>query len=277
MGTFWKSWVLVIGLTILILSGGWFWQKRDGLLWAVPLALSINYFLLIPSRLRIVARVDERDLEGTDGWQLNQALKQLCEKAKLPLPHVVVIESETPQAFVVGRFAQKTRIYVTQGFLDRLTPLERESILAFEVAAIQLRLPYIFSVLGSFLDLIYWVLGSIDQIISWVIGTRRDWAKSASLFLASPILFLIQRWCLSRSDYFKADQMAAELCSDREALCQALWKIESSNWTQPLDIHPAWTHAFAVGPWEPKGALGLLQPQPSAKERIMQLNGHFPL
>jgi heat shock protein HtpX len=263
--------MFVAFVTGLILCVGWTWQRRDGLLWAMPVVLSINYFLLIRSQWKITGEIPLRPLEGNDGWQLTKILAQLCEKAGVKPPKVTVIETETPQAFVVGR--SKPHLFVTQGFLERLDPLEREAILALEVAAIKNELPFIFSILGSFFDLIFLFLSGIDCGISWILGTRRRWAHSVTLLIASPVLYLVQRWCLSPSDYFKMDKLAAELCSDRDAFCQALWKIESSSWTQPLNAHPAWTHAFAVGPWEPKGALGFLQPQPSVKRRIREING----
>lgn len=274
---FWKSWLFVVFVTALILWVGWTWDQRDGLIWAVPVVLSINYFLLIHSRWRFVAESDTRDLEGSDGWQLTKVLNELCEKAKIATPGVTVIDVPTPQAFVVGRRNATTRIYITQGFLERLDPLEREAVLALEVAAIKAGMPFNFSIVGSFFGLIFWFLSGMDRAISWILGTRRRWTHSITLWLASPFLFIVQRWCLSPADYFKIDKMAASLCADPEALCQALSKMESSAWTQPLPAHPAWAHAFVVGPWESRGPLGILQPQPSVKRRIRELNGRFPV
>lgn len=273
----WKAWAFVVLTTAFILWFAWTLAKRDGLLWAVPVVLSINYFLLIHSRWRIVAEAAERPLEGNDGWRLMKALNNLCEKAGVTVPQVRVIDVATPQAFLLGRLASLSTLYVTQGFLDQLDPLEREAILAFEVATLKSRLQFNFSVVGAFFAAVLWAVAGFDHIASWVLGTKRRRSGSMTIWLAWPFLYLVQRWSLSPADYFRLDQMAAEMCSDKDALCQALWKLESSSLTQPLPANPAWTHVFAVAPWETRGPIGHLQPQPPAKQRIHNLNGGFPI
>jgi|GEM_PF-6943566 len=274
---FWKSWSFVVVLTGLLLWAGWTWGHRDGLLWAVPVVLGINYFLLIHSRWRVLPNTAERPLEGSDGWNLTKCLQALCAKAKIRPPNVMVIEITTPQAFVIGRLSRFSTIYVTQGFLDRLDAKEREAILALQVATLKNNLQFNFLIIGAFFDMVFWFLTRVDTGIAWVIGARKKRFRAITLWLFLPLLLLIQRCCLSPRDYYHLDAQAAELCGDREALCRALWKLESSSFTQPLELHPAWSHVFAVGPFQPRGALGRLQPQPSAKRRIFQLNGSFPV
>lgn len=278
MIAFWKSWAFVLILSGLMLWAGWTWGHRDGLLWTVPVVLGINYFLLIHSRARILNNTAERPLEGSDGWNMTECLQALCAEAQIRPPKLVVVDIATPQAFLVGRLSRFSTIYVTQGFLDRLDLKEREAILATQVAALKLNLQFNFFVLGAFFDMIFWVLSRIDVSLAWIIGARRKKHRSFTLWLLWPILVLFQRLCLSPNDYYHLDTMAAEFCGSREALCRALWKLESSSFTQPLeDLHPAWSHVFAVGPFPPRGPLGRLQPQPSAKSRIFELNGGFPV
>lgn len=277
MHSFSKSWAFVLFLTGLVLWAGWEWGQRDGLLWSVPVVLGINYFLLIHSRWRVLPNTAERPLEGSDGWNLTKCLDALCAEAQIRPPKVTVIDIPTPQAFLIGRLPRFSTIYVTQGFLDRLDPKEREAILAMQVAAIKLNLQFNFFILGAFFDMVYWILNRVDLCIAWIIGTRKQRGRSVTLWLFWPVLLLVQRCCLSPRDYYHLDAMAAELCDDREALCRAIWKLESSSFTQPLELHPAWTHVFAVGPFPPRGPLGRLQPQPSAKQRIFELNGGFPV
>jgi Zn-dependent protease with chaperone function len=262
---------------VLIIWGAWAIGRRDGLLWVVPLVLSINYFLLIHTKWNVVDEVEDRPLEGHDGWQLTKELHDLCVRAEVRPPKVVIIRSSTPQAYLLGRHRFFTKLYVTQGFLDRLNDEERRAILAFEVAALKMHHPFNFVILGAFFDRAFWIISGIDRSIAWVLGTRKTWARSMTLWAVWPMLYLVQRFCLSPKDYFRLDRMAADLCDDRNALCQALWKLESSSLTQPLNAHPAWSHVFAVGPWEPRGPLRYLQPQPSAKKRIQRLNGGYPI
>jgi Zn-dependent protease with chaperone function len=276
--TFWKSWAFVVILSGVLLWAGWAWGHRDGLLWSVPVVLGINYFLLIHSRWRILPLTNERPLEGSDGWNLSKSLQALCAEAQIQPPSVIVIDLPTPQAFLVGRLSRFSKIYVTQGFLDRLDAKEREAILATQVAALKMNLQFNFFVLGAFFDMVFWILSRIDSCLAWVVGARRKRRGSFTLWLLWPVLVAFQRLCLSPADYYKIDAMAADLCGGHEALCRALWKLESSSFTQPLeDLHPAWTHVFAVGPYPPRGPLGRLQPQPSAKRRIFELNGGFPI
>jgi hypothetical protein len=239
--------------------------------------LGINYFLLIHSRWRVIPNTTERPLEGSDGWNLTKCLQALCAKANIRMPQVRVIEIGTPQTFLIGRLPRFSTIYVTQGFLDRLDAKEREAMLSLHVAALKLNLQFNFLILGAFFDMVFWVLTRLDACLAWIIGARKKRFRSMTLWLFLPLLLLVQRCCLSPRDYYQLDVMAADLCGDREALCRALWKLESSSFTQPLNLHPAWTHVFAVGPVQPRGALGRLQPQPSAKRRIFELNGSFPV
>jgi Zn-dependent protease with chaperone function len=274
---YWKSWFFVLSITGLILWAGWSWHRRDGLLWSVPVVLSINYFLLIHSRWKIVPDTEERNLAGHDGWSLTQSLNALCSKAHVKPPKVIIIEVTTPQAFLKGRSSSSSTLYITQGFLDRLSAEEREAILAVEVAALKLHYPFNFFVLGAFFDVIFWWIAGLDRFVSWTLGTKMRLAHSITFWTLSPALFLVQRWCISHQDFYRIDELAAELCANKEALCQALWKLDSTSRTLPLRTHPAWTHVFAVGPWMTHGPLGLLQPQPSVKRRIHKLSGAFPI
>jgi heat shock protein HtpX len=270
---FWKSWAFVLFTTLLILTIGWIWFRRDGLLWTVPIVLGINYFLLIHSGFRVVEDGGRRQMDGNDSWSLNKTLAALCTKAAIPLPKLVVIEAQTPQAFLLGRFSSFSTLYVTQGLLDRLNENERQAVLALEVATLKAGLQFNFLILGAFFDLIFTLISSADRFICWIFGTKRRWAQSVAARLAWPLLFLVQRWCLSPQDYYRLDAVAAELCADPDALCQALWKLEATSLTQPLNVHPAWTHVFAVGPSDRRGPFGYLQPQPSAKLRILKISG----
>jgi heat shock protein HtpX len=278
IGSRWKSWAFVLFTTLLTLAAGWIWLRRDGLLWAVPIVLGINYFLLIHSRFRIVEGGPKRPLSGNDGWKLNKALLALCAKAEIQPPKLMVIDEPTPQAFLVGRLSSFCTLYVTQGLLDRLNEEERRAILALEVATLKSGLQFNFLIVGAFFSLIFAAINTVDRFVCWIFGTKRRWAQVITSFLARPFLFMVQRWCLSPRDYYHLDTVAAELCDDPDALCQALWKLEATSLTQPLAVHPAWTHLFAVGPHDRRAPFGYLQPQPSAKLRILRIsNGEYPV
>ena len=65
-----------------------------------------------------------------------QLVENLCIGAGLPLPRIHVIESESPNAFAIGRNPHDASLVVTRGLLTLLNRRELEGAIAHELSHI---------------------------------------------------------------------------------------------------------------------------------------------
>jgi heat shock protein HtpX len=98
---------------------------------ATTVFLSHRYGSRVLLRLAHARPVDpgqERDLV--------QVVESLCIGAGLPLPHLYLIESATPNAFAAGRTPHDASLVVTRGLLGLLDRRELEGVIAHELSHI---------------------------------------------------------------------------------------------------------------------------------------------
>jgi Zn-dependent protease with chaperone function len=60
-------------------------------------------------------------------------IERLCRERGLKVPRIGVIESGTPNAFAFGHVPATSRVVVTSGLLEVLTPEEANAVLAHEI------------------------------------------------------------------------------------------------------------------------------------------------
>lgn len=196
-------------------------------------------------------------------------VRELTQRAGLPMPRLYVSPSPQPNAFATGRSPQHAAVAVTQGILGVLTWEELRSVLAHEISHVGNRDILIGSVAAAVAMGILWITR-----IGFLFGGRRNNALGGlAMFLLAPVAAFLLQMALTRSREFEADRTGARLIGSGEPLASALAKIEHGVKAVPMQVAPAAASMFIVNPLTGrKMAFGnLFRTHPATEERIARL------
>ncbi|HEU5003961.1 MAG TPA: zinc metalloprotease HtpX [Actinomycetota bacterium] len=199
-----------------------------------------------------------------------RVVRELTQRAGLPMPRLYVSPSPQPNAFATGRNPSHAAVAVTQGILQALTWDELRGVLAHEISHVGNRDILIGSVAAAAAMGILWV----TRIGFLFGGGRRNNALSMlAMFLLAPVAAFLLQLALTRSREYEADRSGARLIGDGEALASALAKIEHGVRAVPMNVPPAAAQAFIVNPLTGrKMAFGnLFRTHPATADRIARL------
>ncbi|NDJ76427.1 MAG: M48 family metalloprotease, partial [Chloroflexi bacterium] len=178
-------------------------------------------YLLGPWLLQIIFKIKWVPLESIDP-QLAAFTARVCQQKGIPVPRFGIIHDGNPNAFTFGHYPGDARLVVTSGLLERLTPEESQAVVAHELGHIK-HWDFVVMTAAAVIPLALYVL---------YITTRRRRSGNAGYAVAISILsyiaYIISQYIvllLSRVREYYADQFAAEVTNNPEALSTALVKI----------------------------------------------------
>ncbi len=148
--------------------------------------------------------------------------RESCAARQIPVPRFGIIDDGNPNAFTYGHTPRNARVVVTSGLLEMLTPTEVHAVVAHELGHVTNR-DFIVMTVASAVPVVLYVLYVFNR------GRGRDRGGYAFLvgigaylaYLASQYIVLL----LSRVREFFADEAAAAITRDPNALSSALVKI----------------------------------------------------
>ena len=194
-------------------------------------------------------KFESEDIEEVLEFEdIEKIAKNLVKKAKLKVsPKILVIDTPTPNAFVVGK-TKRPSIVLTRGLIDLLDKDELRAVLSHEL--IQTKDLFVKSVVALFAG----ILISLSTVAYWLslltgFGQEDDPApnliKLFVMSLVAPIAAFIIRLMVNPYKY-SIDLESLELHKNRGKLIDALRKIEESK--PEFDINPAHLHLFFAVP-----------------------------
>lgn len=275
-----KAWMFLLLLSMLIVLAGHTIGDRQGLLWSVSIALSINSFIYFYGDIRLHNTYPGRQLEGQDPWGLLELCQAMASRIRIPAPKIYLIDETSPQCFALGRSWKNGKIFLTKGLLDRMSKEELKAVLAYEMTAIKKLDTLAFTVAGALCDVVLSICGLFDIILRWIIGAKSDpYSNQSHLFtlVVAPIAGSLVRLTVGNQIYYNNDALASELCGDPRVLATVLWKLDSYAATYPLLTPPAMAHLFIVNPLTNRGWTRYFHAQPSVERRIRKLVGYYPI
>ncbi|MFW5746235.1 MAG: zinc metalloprotease HtpX [Nanoarchaeota archaeon] len=193
----------------------------------------------------------------------------------LPMPHVYIIPSESPNAFATGRNPAHAAIACTEGILGLLDDRELRGVIAHEMAHIRNRDTLIQTIAATIAGLISYaaMMARWAAIFGGFGGRDQDGGNVLELLalaVVTPLIATIIQLAISRSREYMADESAARTLHDGHALASALEKLESSTQHRPMRMGTSATaHLFITNPF--KKMSSLLSTHPSTTERVRRL------
>ncbi|MBW7901904.1 MAG: zinc metalloprotease HtpX [Rhodocyclaceae bacterium] len=274
-GNWLKTAVLMAGILALFGAVGAAVGGAEGMLLALLLGLGMNFFAYWFSDRMVLKMYNAREVDASSAPQFYAMVRELAQRAGLPMPRVYIIDEAQPNAFATGRNPQNAAVAATTGILRLLSARELRGVMAHELAHVQHRDILISTISAT-------MAGAISMLANFAMffGGRDASGRPANplagilvMFLAPLAASLIQM-AISRAREFEADRGGAEISGDPLALADALAKIDAYARNIPLpaaEAHPETAQMMIMNPFSGGGLAGLFSTHPPTAERIARL------
>ena len=270
-----KTAVLMAAITALFGAVGGAMGGRSGMLLALGFALVSNFFAYWFSDKLVLRMYNAQEVDESSAPQFYRMVRELAERAGLPMPRVYLIEEEAPNAFATGRNPQNAAVAATTGILRVLSARELRGVMAHELSHVKHRDILISTISAT-------MAGAISALANFALffGGRDAEGRPANpiagilIALLAPLAGALIQMAISRAREFEADRGGAEISGDPQALASALDKINRYAQGIPLDAaerHPETAQMMIVNPLSGGGLRGLFSTHPSTEERIRRL------
>ena len=275
-----KAWIFLTLLAAAMIFTGQYFFDRQGLLWALVISLAVNALIYFSGDSRVLHLFPGKEIEGQDPWQVRAAVKELAEKARIPEPRIVLLPSDSPQGFAVGRSMGRATVFVTKGLIERLNHRDLRAVIAYEIAAIRRQDTFIFSVCSFFAGVILGTTSSLDALFRLIIGSKKESHAYQSRFITTiftPVISVLLKVAIPQKCYLGIDTLAASWLRSPNDLAIALWKLDSYSKTIPMKIPNSTAQFFIVTPLDQSGWTRHLVSHPKTELRIRNLIGYYPI
>jgi len=268
--------ILFLGiLTALFLLVGRLIGGIFGMTIALIIVFLMNFFVYFFSDKMVLLMYRAKQLKESDAPQLFKIVREVSKEAKIPMPKLYVIETETPNAFATGRNPKNAAVAVTSGIMRLLNEEELKGVIAHEISPIKNRDILIATIAATIAGAIAY-LANIAKFTVLFGDRDRDSGNIFGLLILAiltPIIALIIQLAISRSREYLADESGARLIRKPKALASALSKLASGVKMHPLRRgNSATASLFIVNPFSAQGLINLFSTHPPINERIKRLN-----
>jgi len=272
-----KSTLLLGLLTGLFLLIGGFLGGRSGMVVAFGFAVVMNFFSYWFSDKIVLAMYGARPIEERDAPLVSRSVRGLATKARIPMPRLYLIPSDSPNAFATGRSPQHAAVAVTEGILRIMDEQELEGVLGHELSHV-LNRDVLTSTIAATIAGAIMMLANMAKWGAMFAGARRDDNEGGMnpiallvTALLAPIAAVVIQMAISRSREYEADASGARLTHNPLGLASALGKLEQATQVVPMNASPATAHLFIVNPLSGRAFLNLFSTHPPIEERIARL------
>lgn len=270
-----KTAMLMAAITALFGVVGAALGGKAGLLLALGFAAVSNFFAYWFSDRMVLRMYNAQEVDEHSAPQFYGMVRDLAQRAGLPMPRVYLIEEDAPNAFATGRNPQNAAVAATTGILRVLSEREIRGVMAHELAHVQHRDILISTISAT-------MAGAISALANFglLFGGRDEEGRPASpvvgilVAILAPIAGMLIQMAISRAREFEADRGGAEICGDPAALASALDKIHRYAQGLPIEAaerHPETAQMMIMNPLSGAGLRGLFSTHPATEERVARL------
>jgi len=272
-----KTAVLMAAITALFMAIGSLLGGRSGMMMALLFALGMNFFSYWFSDKLVLKMYNAHEVDATSAPQFHAMVRDLAQRAGLPMPRVYLIDEDAPNAFATGRNPEHAAVAATTGILRALSERELRGVMAHELAHVKHRDTLISTISATLAG----AISSVAHLGMLFGGQNRDGEQGGSnplvailVMLFAPLAAMLIQFAISRSREFEADRGGAEISGDPKALAAALDKIERYAKGLPMptaEHHPETAQMMIINPLSGGGLSGLFSTHPSTQERVERL------
>lgn len=262
-------------LTVLFVLIGQAVGGTGGMIIALIFVLLMNGGAYWYSDKLVLKMAGARPVSPDEAPWLYATVERLAERAKLPVPRVYMIDSDTPNAFATGRDPKHGVVAVTTGITRILSRDELAGVIAHELAHIKHRDTLLSAIVATVAGAITMIanIGQWALIFGGLSGDDEEgggWGGILWLFIA-PIAATLIQLGISRAREFQADAGGAQILGDPLPLASALEKLEWAAKRDPLPTSPATASLYIVNPFSGANVMRWFSTHPPTEDRIAKL------
>ncbi|MFT3962148.1 zinc metalloprotease HtpX [Propionivibrio sp.] len=275
LGNWLKTTVLMAAIVALFGAIGSYLGGTNGMIMALIFGGAMNFFAYWFSDKMVLRMYNAREVDATSAPQFYAMVRELAQRAGLPMPRVYLIDEAQPNAFATGRNPENAAVAATTGILNLLSAREIRGVMAHELAHVRHRDILISTISAT-------MAGAISALANFAMffGGRDSEGRPANplagllVALLAPLAASLIQMAISRAREFEADRGGAEISGDPNALADALTKIDHYARGIPMiaaEEHPATAQMMIMNPLHGGGIANLFSTHPATEERVARL------
>lgn len=275
MFNFAKTAVLMAAITALFIIVGGMIGGKEGMLMALLIAVGMNFFSYWFSDTMVLKMTNAQQVDERSAPEFYAMVKELADRARLPMPKVFLIDEDAPNAFATGRNPENASVAATTGILKILNRRELRGVMAHELAHVKNRDILISTIAAT-------MAGAVSALANFAMffGGRgsdgRPHNPIANILVAilAPLAASLIQMSISRAREYEADRGGAEISSDPESLARALEKIHAYAQGTPfyaVERHPETAQMMILNPLSAGGLSQLFSTHPPTEDRVARL------
>lgn len=275
LGNWLKTSLLMAAIMALFGVIGAYIGGATGMLMALLFGGAMNLFAYWFSDTMVLKMYNAQEVDEASAPQFYTMVRDLAQRAGLPMPRVYLINEAQPNAFATGRNPEHAAVAATTGILRMLSAREIRGVMAHELAHVRHRDILISTISAT-------MAGAISSLANFAMffggrdseGRPGNPIASIAVALLAPLAASLIQMAISRSREFEADRGGAEICGDPDALADALTKIDAyaRGITMPTaEAHPETAQMMILNPLSGGGIAGLFSTHPPTEERVDRL------
>ena len=270
-----KTAILMAAITALFMAIGGMVGGRSGMMLALVVAIGMNFFSYWFSDKMVLKMYNAREVDETSAPRFYAMVRELAQRAEIPMPKVYLIDEAAPNAFATGRSPDHAAVAATTGIVNVLTERELRGVMAHELAHVKHRDILISTVSAT-------MAGAISMLANFAMffggrdseGRPSNPIAGIAVAILAPLAASVIQMAISRAREFEADRGGAEISGDPAALASALDKIHRYAQGIPLhaaEAHPETAQMMIMNPLSGGGLRGLFSTHPATEERVARL------
>jgi heat shock protein HtpX len=270
-----RTWIIISGLTALFVGLGYMFGGSSGLLLFALIAIVFNFVMFWFSDRLALKSSRARPLEQSEAPELYQDVREIAERAGVPMPRLFLVPSEQPNAFATGRSPKKAAVAVTEGLLRYLPREQVKAVLAHEMAHVANR-DILVTTIAAMIGAAIAAIANILQF-SMIFGGDDDDNNPLGILgvlvavIVAPLAAMILQLAVSRQREYLADATAAQYLGEGRPLAEALQTLQRGVEAVPMNVNPATEPLYIANPLSGRGMSALFSTHPPMEERIRRL------
>jgi heat shock protein HtpX len=232
----------------------------------------------------VLSMANAREIEKADAPQLYNVVEEMAIAAGVPMPRVMVLETDALNAFATGNKVGHGTIVVTRGLLDTLSRDELQGVVAHEMAHLANLDTRYMVIVGVTVGLIALVCDMLLRSMAWGnTGRSSNSGKKGSggglliillivVAIFAPLAAKAVQMAVSRQREYLADATSVQFTRNPNGLISALGKLADKAAPFP-GVSRATQHLFIVNPVQTftSKSSALLATHPDIADRIARL------
>jgi heat shock protein HtpX len=276
MGGYIRTFILLAALTAIFGAVGYAIGGAGGAVVALLVAAGMNLFAWWGSASAVLRMSNAQPVSEAEAPRLYAMVRQLADRAGIPMPALYVIHEDQPNAFATGRGPSDAAVAVNSGLIDLMDERQVAGVVAHELAHIKHRDTLVMSIAATLSG----AIGMLAQFGGMFAMRGRDGQRNSNpiaailLIILGPIAAAMVQMAISRAREYEADREGAAICGDPEWLAGALERLESyasRAVNEGAEANPAMAHMFIINPLAGGGLRGLFTTHPPTAERVARL------